>query len=1128
MLSRLYASTSSPAEPSDRDVLGDRRIFLDTETYRLVFAVPDLTWGRVARIVEQAVNPMYKGLYGIFEHDMEEVAQLFADLELQAKERFAGNRAAMILSRACGVQNTWSRFDRPKLDVDVDVTWHQQQRPQSTDSCTHWMSLQSLFYAYILGGFTFLPLVIAGVVYYSIYTAVPVGDLDARKKLRGELAQRVREEDPDPAPAAAAAALDTNDMPKTRKGWLTMRRTFEESSLDGSYVTLVRSLLDARSKDPKKSRPKDMWYVVLKGKILYLYEDEAMTECEAAIELGSHEVTISPEGLLDGELFAKRNAICLRPKGQGAEKSGMPSVTKEMQLEGIDVEGKIAEADLGPRKAEKERDVLEEENKAKDAAREEALDAATPWFIFVRDNVLMEDWYLALVHASDHPPQTPLLAPLQPVFQVTDMNHLVNTLDEQPDVIPMRWFNALLGRVLFSHYRTQNLEDFILSRLMKKLSKVKRPTFLTDIVVTEVSVGNKAPTFSKPMLKELTKEGDASLEVHVLHKGEFRITVEATATINLGSRFKPYTVKLVLAVVLKEIEGNLLVKVKRPPSNRIWYAFTQTPRMVLEVEPIVSDRQITWSMITSTLESSIKSVIQESVVMPNMDDVAFFDSLPYSHRGGIWADAARRDKPASSMSEQPDDEDGSTTSGPEVGLRETQSAAELTHEPIATPPDTAETHSLTEVSSSRPTKRKSWFSTTRSEGMPNVEEVDDVTRGRSVEVDKNQTQRSRSTPNAPSDSTASVDSGEEPHLRPLSQPIRGHSKSNSVDEFTDSSSASVASGSSPMSSSLLSTLKSRDKQAISNTAKETIRKWSANWSGLMKDKDNRPEHEEMPDHGLFGSRSMTDMSNMVSHKARQSYAEVRAAVAERRGRGRDPSPVPSIPEPRDRAATLQPNGTETVSTNSIARAATDEGTAKKPSPSPSRLSTLELPPAETGSPSPIFVQPQAMMMTIPGIHASHRGQVMSMGYVAPDPTPPTPDTRVRTPAISSVYRLWKNPASDPPSASEEAAAALAPRPTPPPLPPRSRRTTSVSNVLRPEADAPQLSNAETAQPSASEALQSIADKDKDKRASRELVGNGFPPPSTSPSSRRSTLSSADDQPVGVANPGPPLPPRRPQ
>ncbi|KAF8899149.1 putative integral membrane protein conserved region-domain-containing protein [Infundibulicybe gibba] len=792
------------------------------------------------------------------------------------------------------------------------------------------MTLKALFYAYVLGGLTFLPLVIAGLIFFTIYTSVPVGDVDTTKELKRKMEAESAEEAESAPPEDTPPMAETQDMPRTRKGWLTMRRTFEESSADGGYVTLVRSFLDSRSKDPKRSRPKDMWYVVLKGKVLYLYEDEEMTECEAAIELGVYDVVVYPEGLLDGELFAKRNAICLKPKAPSSGKS-TPTRTGDAGSDDQAKNGnKTGDADSeGQRQSAARQD--------DEATMEGIFNPPPSWFIFVRSNVEMEDWYFSLIHASTQPSQTPTLAPLQAIFQPSDMGRLVSTLDEQPDVIPMRWLNALIGRIFFSYYRTHTLEAYIIGRLMKKLSKVKRPAFLTDIVVTEVSVGNKAPTLSKPMLKELTKEGDASVEVHLQYKGEVRITVEATATINLGARFKSYTVKLVLAAVLKELEGNLLIKVKRPPSNRLWYAFTQPPRMILEVEPIVSDRQITWGMILSTIESRLKEIIQESVVMPNMDDIAFFESTPYLHRGGIWSDASRHEKPPTpsplthSLADPILEDSQSTASAPlpttqdvlptpaEIPSRQAHSVDEIDAAPLFASPETpvnvpAGTPPSQEdsPSSTRANRRRTWFSSVKSEDMTSLIGLDvdgnrlsgDSERGRSAEPEKTSVPRSKSTPGAADSARGEYFAEpEEPSVDRLSphlarSPSSQHSQrrrsdaqasvpDSPVTQPTEPAASPSSTSLSPSSgSSFLSTLKSRagDKQALSNTAKEAMRKWGVNWGNLRKDvSSSSAASDELPDDVSTGSRMRTDST--LAQKARASYAEVRAAVVERKGKG---------------------------------------------------------------------------------------------------------------------------------------------------------------------------------------------------------------------------------------------------
>lgn len=187
-------------------------------------------------------------------------------------------------------------------------------------------------------------------------------------------------------------------------------------------------------------------------------------------------------------------------------------------------------------------------------------------------------------------------------------------------------------------YKTSEIENFIRAKITKKISRVKTPSFLSKIALRQIDLGEAAPVVTNPRLKDLTVDGELVVEADVKYSGNFRIEVAATARIELGSRFKAREVNLLLAVVLKRVEGHAMIRIKPPPSNRFWITFATMPKIDMSIEPIVSSRQITYTLILRQIENRIKEVVAESLVFPNWDDSPFYHSEDKLWRGGIWAD----------------------------------------------------------------------------------------------------------------------------------------------------------------------------------------------------------------------------------------------------------------------------------------------------------------------------------------------------------------------------------------------------------------------------------------------------------------------------------------------------------
>jgi hypothetical protein len=320
-----------------------------------------------------------------------------------------------------------------------------------------------------------------------------------------------------------------------------------------------------------------------------LFDDEEQIEVRHVVSLAHHDISIYSGGDVtpEGELFIKRNALKLTRRRDG------PEVGPDSRL-------------------------------------------SKPFYLFSEDSSAKEDFYFAMIRNQQQFFESDLNPPKPKQFDVKNIIGLVQKLHSSEEHQQTRWLNAIIGRVFLGLYRTSDLEHLIREKLTKKISRVKKPAFLSEVVIRKIHTGDSAPVLLNPRHKDLTIDGDCAMEADVRYNGNFRIEVAATARLDLGTRFKVREVNLVLAVVIRKLEGHVFFKIKPPPSNRAWISFQTMPKMEMDIEPIVSSRQITYTLILRQIESRIKEVIAETLVQPFWDDIPFFHTEHKQWRGGIW------------------------------------------------------------------------------------------------------------------------------------------------------------------------------------------------------------------------------------------------------------------------------------------------------------------------------------------------------------------------------------------------------------------------------------------------------------------------------------------------------------
>ncbi|KAJ5114663.1 hypothetical protein NUU61_000422 [Penicillium alfredii] len=478
-------------------------------------------------------------------------------------------------------------------------------------------SLGSFLFVYVLGGITFVPLVLCLVLLHAYLTLPsapaprqscdpapdhvhqPTDDEYSLKSGTDQLAEQFhRSHESDVAAGYFAVCREyvpggVNGKPPERT---TPTGEVVATESPSVYQAMYRSLFDrkqAPSIEPAKSngkntkRARNVFYIVLRHGHLMLYDDVNQVEVRYVISLAHHDVSIyGGEGdIPEGELWLKRNAVCLSRRLDSLGDLGGPT---------------------------------------------------PPFYLFSENLSEKEDFYFAMLQnqtrmwdSADRPPK----------YQEFDVKHivtLVRRLHSSEEQLQTRWINAILGRLFLALYQTPELEEFVRGKIAKKISRVNKPNFISKIGLHKIDMGEGAPFLTNPRLKDLTVDGNCCVETDLQYTGNFRVEISATVRIDLGPRFKAREVDIVLAVVLKKLEGHLLVRSKPPPSNRFWMSFENMPKMEMDIQPIVSSKQITYSLILRTIESKIREVVAESIVLPFWDDTPFLDTFGQSFRGGIW------------------------------------------------------------------------------------------------------------------------------------------------------------------------------------------------------------------------------------------------------------------------------------------------------------------------------------------------------------------------------------------------------------------------------------------------------------------------------------------------------------
>jgi hypothetical protein len=202
------------------------------------------------------------------------------------------------------------------------------------------------------------------------------------------------------------------------------------------------------------------------------------------------------------------------------------------------------------------------------------------------------------------------------------MNQHRDRLIEMTDSLSTMDFllNSIVARMLWNAHKSPLVKERFVKKIRRVAARIRRPAFLDEIQVRDLSFGDAMPMISHGHLVCLEPDGTLIGEAEIQYSGDLRITIATQAKLEL-MKSKSLSCNLVLSVGIRKVSGKIRIRIAAPPSDRIWIGFYSQPQLQLVIEPLVGATTIRMPLILQLIEKLLRDEFNDAYVLPNMDDL---------------------------------------------------------------------------------------------------------------------------------------------------------------------------------------------------------------------------------------------------------------------------------------------------------------------------------------------------------------------------------------------------------------------------------------------------------------------------------------------------------------------------